>query len=297
MEPTAARAPAPATVVLLFALLCLIWGSTWLVIKGGLADLPPYTSAAARFVLAALAMAAVVPWLAAREGGTAPPFWLSLAMGTLNFGVSYALVYRTETVLPSGLTSVLWAIYPLLMAVSGHWFLGERLRPVQGVGFLLGFLGVAVLFAADLRLIGPEAITAALLLFLSPLVSAVGTVLVKRHGSGCSSLRLNRDGMAIGAVLLVAAALLWERDAPARWSAAAVGSVLYLALVGTCLTFGLWFWLLRHAQANRMSLIAFVTPVIALWLGWWLGDEALAGSTLLGSALVVFGVGLAGRRR
>lgn len=296
-SPPAPLPPGRTTVVLLFALLCLIWGSTWLVIKGGLVDLPPYTSAAARFVLAAACMAAVAPWLRAREGGTRPPFWLSAILGVTNFAASYAIVYRTETLLPSGLTSVLWAVYPLLMATAGHWFLGERLRPVQGLGFLLGFAGVLVLFATDLADLGPAAAPAALILFLSPLVSAIGTVFVKRSGSGCSSVLLNRDGMAVGAVLLVLLALLLERDAAPRWSAAAIGSVVYLAVIGTCLSFGLWFWLLRYAQANQLSLIAFLTPAIALLLGWAVGGETIARSTLLGSGLVVFGVLLAGRKR
>jgi drug/metabolite transporter (DMT)-like permease len=293
----ASRAPSRTRVALLFWLLCLLWGSTWVVIKQGLDDLPPLTSAAARFVVAAIAMAAAVPFLRAREGGTAPPIWLTLVLGVLNFAVSYAVVYRTEQVLPSGLTSVLWAVYPLLMAAAGHWFLGERLRRLQALGFGVGFLGVALLFRTDLLRLGPGAAPGAALLFVSPLVSAIGTTVLKRFGSECSSMLLNRNAMALGAALLVLAAWLFESGAHADWTAAAIGSVAWLAVMGTCLTFGLWFWLLRWAPASQLSLIAFVTPCIALWLGWFVRDEPVGASTLLGTGLIFAGIALARRRR
>jgi drug/metabolite transporter (DMT)-like permease len=76
----------------------------------------------------------------------------------------------------------------------------------------------------------------------------------------------------------------------------ALGSVAYLAIVGTVVSFGIYYWLLRYVAASRLSLIAYVTPAIALWLGWAVGDEPLAQSTLAGSALILLGIALALRR-
>jgi drug/metabolite transporter (DMT)-like permease len=234
----------------LIALVCLIWGSTWIVIAGGLTDLPPLTSAAARFSIAAVAMSAVAHFLRKREGGDLPPLSLSLALGGLNFGACYGLVYWSETRLPSAFVSVLWSVFPMLMAISGHFFLpGDQLRGRQWIGFAVGFLGVVLLFAMDLERIGPGAIPAGAILLASPLLAVIGTTLVKRRGAHTSSVLLNRNGMWIGAAILAAAAWLFERDAPARWTAPAVASVLYLSLAGTVLTFSLYFWLLRHTPA------------------------------------------------
>jgi drug/metabolite transporter (DMT)-like permease len=291
-----AGAPSRPVVVGSIALLCLVWGSTWYVIQVGLRDLPPFQSGAARFVIAASAISALV-FATRGTGHVRPPRWLPAAVGTCNFGLSYGIVYWSETRLPSGLTSVLWAVFPLLMAACGHWFLeGERLRPLQAAGFVLGFLGVVVLFATDLREQGARATGAALVLLASPVVSAVGTTLLKRHGARASSLLVNRDAMWVGAVLLLAAALLFERDAPARWTPAAIGSVLYLALAGTALTFGLYFWLLRHTAASRLSLIAYATPAIALAVGNLAGGEPIRATTLAGSALILCGVACVVRR-
>ena len=118
------------------AVLCLIWGSTWIVLKGGLRDLPPFTSAGVRFLIAALIMLSVAAVLSRREGGSRPPVWLSLTQGTVNFAISYGIVYHCETVLPSGLVSLMWGVYPMLQALAGHWFLeDERLRSGQWFGF------------------------------------------------------------------------------------------------------------------------------------------------------------------
>jgi drug/metabolite transporter (DMT)-like permease len=291
------KPPSPAAVTLLVVVLCLAWGSTWLVIKTGLRDLPPLTSAAMRFAIAAAVMAALAPWLTRVEGGSRPPVWLWVQMGCLNIATTYGLVYCTETVLPSGVTSVLWAVFPLLMAVSSHWFLlGEKLRPGHWLGFGLGFVGVGLLFTTDLRSFGSDGVPAGLMLLLSPLAAAISTTVIKRCGGGMSATLLNRNGFAVGAAVLFAASIVQESDREITWTGNAVFSLVYLSLVGTCLTFGLYFWLLRYAPANKLSLIAFVTPCIALLLGSTLGGEPLHWHTLAGTGAIVTGVALAVRK-
>jgi drug/metabolite transporter (DMT)-like permease len=275
------------------AILSTIWGSTYFVIRTGLEDLPPFTSVAVRFMLASAIMAVLAKLLAGREGGGKPPWSLSLAIGLLNFGATYGIVYWSETILPSGLVSVLWAVFPMMMAVCAHLFVpGERLGLRQWLGFLVGFSGVVLLFYTDIPAVGPQAISAALVLLLAPLLSALGQTHVKRHGAAVSSLMLNRNGMAIGALVLAAVALATERDASVQWTAQAVGSVLYLAVIGTCVTFGLYFWALRHAPAYRMSVISYLTPVLALTLGAVAGGEPVGPVTISGVALILAGVGL-----
>lgn len=293
-----ARSPSPRVVGLSIALLCGIWGSTWIVIQGGLRDLPPFTSAAARFLLAGGLMALVARPLARMEGGAAPGIGLTLSMGVLNVGASYAIVYWSETVLPSGLVSLLWAVFPILMSLVGHYFLpGERLALLQWLGIATGFLGVGLLFVTDLPALGPAAIPAAALLLMSPIVSVIGNFVVKRQGGGTSSVLLNRNGMLVGGALLAALALLLERDAERSWTAGALGSIAYLSVAGSVVAFGLYFWLLRHAPAYKLSLISYVVPLIALTLGALLGAERVTGFTLAGAALVLGGVALVLRGR
>jgi drug/metabolite transporter (DMT)-like permease len=283
--------PSPALVRVLLAMLCLIWGSTWVVIKGGLQDLPPFTSAGARFAVAAVIMIGVAALLGRREGGSSPPTWLWIVQGTTCFAISYGIVYHAETILPSGLVSILFGVYPMLQAASGHFFLDdERLGSRQWLGFVAGLAGLFLLFRTDLQGIGPQGVPTGLLLFISPLAVVIGTTLVKRYGRDVNSTLLNRNGMFFGAALLLIVAFILERNAEIAWTGPAVASVLYLAVMGTVVTFSLYFWLLRYCPAHRMALIAYVTPTVALFLGWFFADEPVTISTLSGAACVLCGV-------
>ncbi|MGE3170975.1 MAG: DMT family transporter [Planctomycetota bacterium] len=290
------RAPSAWTVRVLVAVLCVIWSSTWWAIRVCLEDLPPCTAAATRFLLAGALMVPATALLRRREPAPAPPAWLWMVLGLCNFALSYGILYATETRVPSGIAAVLWAVFPVLMALSGRWFLGEALRPRQALGFAVAFAGTVAMFAGDLGGDRAAILPYALLLLLSPLVSTVGTTLVKRHGSGSSSLLLNRNAMLFGGALLGLAALLLERDAAVHWTPRALVATGFLAAIGTALTFGLYFWLLRWSQASRLSLIAYVTPCLALAFGWLVGDGTVDAFTLGGTALTVCGIALVVRR-
>jgi len=292
MQPVpATRTPSALVVNACIAIMCLVWGSTWLVIREGLDSIPPYTSAAARFIVAGVAMSALAVLFGKKEGGAPPATWLWIILGLTNFAASYGIVYRTETILPSGLVSLLWGIFPMLNALAAHWFLpGERLRSAQWSGFVFGFVGLGLLFVTDLRKFGPEGVPAALVLFLSPVVATLGTVLVKRHGAKTNSIVLNRNAMLLGGAVLAVFAWVTERGVEARWTPGALWSVAYLALFGTVLAFGLYFWLLRYVDAHKMSLIAYVTPAIALTLGPLVRSEPVTRNTIAGAACILCGV-------
>ncbi|MCC7169891.1 MAG: EamA family transporter [Planctomycetes bacterium] len=291
-----ASGPSARTATLLVAGLCLVWGSTWVVIAEGLDSLPAFTSAAIRFAVAAIAMVFVVRALAGREGGRAPPRGLVLSSGVLNFFGSYGAVYWSEQYLPSSLCSILYAVFTLLVAGFSRLLLpAVRISAKQVVGLVIGFAGVVLLFWTDVAALGDVGGAAALVFLISPLVSALGTVLVKKYGAGVNSLRLNRDGMAVGALLLAACALIGERDATIEWTPTAIASIAYLALIGTVFTFGVYFWLLRTLPAHKLAVIPYVTPVVAVLLGVALRDEAVHASTLIGCATILVGVVLTAR--
>ncbi len=292
-----ARLAAPAAI----ALLCVIWGSTWYGIRICLEDQPPLTSASLRFLLAGAAIALALPCLRAREKAPAPPAWLWLTAGATSFGGSYGILYWAEQVVPSGIAAVLWGVFPLLMAASGVLFLGERLGVRKIAGVLVAFVGIVVVFGGGLGGIDRGNVGYALLLLGSPVVSAVGTTLIKKYGSGTSSLVLNRNGMFVGAALLGGAAVLLESPGDIVWTLRGTLALVLLALLGTALAFGVYFWLLRTTPASRLALITYVTPVLAMLLGAAVGDGAMDAMAWLGTGLVVAGVGLvvtgpAGRR-
>lgn len=304
-SPVPARGPSPLKTNVLIGVLCLIWGSTWIVVKKSTDDLPPFTSAGVRMALAALVMALAAFALRNRESGEKPKLWLSTTMGLGNFAITYGIVYWASTILPSGLVALLWAVFPMMMAVAGHFFLeGERLRARQWLGFALGFAGVAVLkgdidafTSADSEI---SSALVALIVLISPLAACIATTVIKQHGANVSSNLLNRDGLIVASIPLLALAFLFERDAQPQWTGFALFSIGYLAIMGTCVTFGIYYWLLRYAPAYKLSLIAYITPAIAMALGTLIGNEPLGPRTLTGAAFILGGVVLVvtkGRRR
>jgi drug/metabolite transporter (DMT)-like permease len=282
------------------ALLCVVWSSTWYAIRICLEEQPPLASAAARFWIAGAAMALAAPWLRRRERQPPPRAWLWLVVGTLNFAGSYGVLYCAEQVVPSGIAAVLFGLFPLLMAVSGAMFLGERLTARKALGTLVAFAGIVAVFGDGHLGDGFDGGTLpyALLLLISPIVSAIGTTVLKKYGAGASSVLVNRNGMLLGAALLSVLALATEDPMAGNWTGRGLVALAYLALLGTALTFGIYFWLLRTTPASRLALITYVTPILAMLLAAAVGDGVMGSAAWTGAGLVAGGIALVvtGRR-
>lgn len=289
------------------ALLTLIWGTTWAAIRIGLRGIPPFTGVALRFALAAAALLAVARGLGVRLRGATPaagataaaarPWRVWLVNAAFTFVIPYGVLYWAEQWVPSGLAAVLFATSPLWVALAAHLMLpGERLRAPTAAGVLVGFAGVALIFSDDLRALGgPRVAAAAAVLLISPLTSAFGVVAVKRWGAGLHPLSVAAVPMALTAAVMGLVAWATESSRPLRFDAASVAALLYLALCGSALTFTLYFWLLRRRPATTLSLINYLTPIVALLIGGAALGESFSARTLAGSALVVGGVAVAMR--
>ena len=293
------RSPGRGRLLAGFGLLTVIWGTTWAAIRVGLEGVPPFTGVALRFALAGALLVALAPSLGIRLGRAPRERVLWLANGVLSFCLSYSAVYWSEQYIPSGLAAVLFATYPLFVAALAHFLLpGERLRSGAALGMVLGFTGVAVIFSDDLTLLGGEAVRrAAFVMLVAPLASAAASVVVKRWGGGVHPLSLAAVPMLFAGVVMGAAALLAERHLPLVLDARSVGALLYLAVLGSAVTFTIYYWLLANMKATRLALMSYLIPIVAVAIGAALFDEPLRPRLLLGSALVLGGVVIVSRRR
>ncbi len=279
-------------------LLCLIWGTTWSIIQVGLQGLPPFAAVSMRFAIASSVLFAAALAMRVRLGRTRRERLLWLANGTLSFTVSYGVVYWCEQWIPSGLAAVLFATYPLFVALLAHVALpAESLSLREVAGALVGFGGVAVIFSEDFTALGGrEVAIASAVMLASPLSSAFGSVAVKRWGHGIHPLSLTVVPMAMTSGVMAAVALSVERDVHLIFDASSIGTLLYLAIPGSAVTFSLYYWLLSHMPAKRLALIAYVVPVVAVIIGVMRG-EPLTARMMAGAALVIGGVAMAVHRR
>jgi drug/metabolite transporter (DMT)-like permease len=282
-----------------FLLLTFIWGTTWAAIQIGLQGLPPFTGVALRFTLAGGLLLALALSLGVRLGRGRREVSLWLLNGLLSFCISYSVVYWSEQYIPSGLAAVLFATYPLFVAALAHVLLpDERLGPSALAGMLFGFAGVAVIFSDDLRLLGGDEVRrAARVMLVAPLASAVASVAVKRWGGGIHPLSLSAVPMLLAGAVMGVVASVVERGAPVVFDMRSVGALLYLAVLGSAVTFTAYYWLLARVAATRVALISYLIPIVAVAVGALLLDEPLRPRLLAGSALVVAGIVIVSRAR
>ena len=282
-----------------FLLLCLIWGSTWLFIKLGLRDLPPLSFAAARFLLATAILSAVVAARRARLPRGRAEWSLVAKTGVLAFALNYGLLFWGEQHISSGLAALLQATIPVFGMLFAHPYLpGERLNARKLTGALLGVGGVGVIFSNQLGAEGGMAPWGSAAVVAGAVCVAYANVLVKAHGARMDAAVLSAGQMGCGFLLLAAAGLILEGNPlEFRWTGLAVVCLLYLTLVGSVAAFLLFYWLVRHTDVTKTMLIALVTPLAAVLLGMLVLGEEVTWRTLAGGALIMSGIGLVVLRR
>jgi drug/metabolite transporter (DMT)-like permease len=282
--------------LLLYSTCCLIWGSTWLVIKIGLADLPPLRFAGLRMGLACLLLTAFVIRTGARPS---PAQIRAIALaGFLQIGVSYALIFAAERTTASGLTAVLFATYPIWISLFAHALLpDEPLRAAALMAGALGTAGVAILElpAIESVVAGGHFPVAALLPLGASISSAFANVWMKRRLSGVAP-RINLWGQTlVGGTFLIALSFVLEAGQPSRWGFRAIGSLAYLAIFGTVVAFLALFWLIPRVPMATIGVIPLIDTFVAVALGALVLGEPVGGRLWVGGAMILAGAALVNR--
>lgn len=279
-------------IVAAYLTLCVVWSSTWLAIKFGLADLPPISFAGIRFLIAFVVLVAVsagrVPLLPKRRSDWA----LIVSTGVTMFAINYGLLFWGELHVSSGLAAILQATIPVTGMFFAHWMIPEEpLRWKQLGGAALAIAGVALICGRLFDHGGMLAFWGGLGISLGGAGAAFSTVLLKRRALQVAPAMLAAWQMICGAVpLLLLGGILEGNPLRFHWSGLAISCLLYLAVIGSSLTFLLLYWLLPRIPVNKLQTISLVTPPGAVALGWLLGGERLSLWSLAGGALVLAGV-------
>ena len=273
--------------------LTLIWGTTWAAIRVSLHGIPPLVGVALRFGAAGLLLLAVALALRIPLGRTKEERWLWVANALLTFGGSYGIVFWAEQWIPSGLASVLFATFPLWTVVLGPLLLpGERISWRSATGAVVGFAGVALIYARDLAPVGGKAALAGAVFLVSPVLSAIANLLTKRFGKEVHPLSITAVPMLLGALAVGPVALLTESPGQAAFDGRSLLALAYLAVVGSAVAFSVYYWLLRRLSVLKLAMITYTAPVVAVVVGAVLFGEPLGWSTVAGGALVLAGVAL-----
>lgn len=291
----------------LFGLLSLAWGASFLFIKLALVELSPLMIGFVRLVIASATM-----WIIAVATGRRPRFgrktWLTLAaMGLFNNSLAFVLIPWGEQYIPSSLAAILNSTVPLFTIVLAHFFVSdERLTNRRVGGLVIGFSGVVVLMAPQTAgktsdLGNLDSLLGSLAIVVASVCYAIATVIGRRNLRGEQPVLTSATQVSFGALWLLPLVLLsgglptLAGVSPFIWA-----SMLWLGAVGSGLAYLLYFMLLREVGATQVVVVTYVLPFIGVTLGVLLLNEPLTWSMIAGLGLILAGLiainGVPGRR-
>lgn len=273
-----------------FAVVYIVWGSTYFAIRIGVHDLPPALMAGVRYTLAG---AALLIWTTLR-GGLPPwrsPDWRpAIVMGTLMMVGANGLTTWAENWVPSNqaalisVSSALWIAWFGTFGPRGH-ALGLRAK----AGLLLGFVGAILMFVPG-RGFSFEHLGAQFVILIATVCWASGAIYGRSLDVTTPPLIFAAMEMLFGGLVLVTVGLLSGEAAHWQWTVRGIGAMLYLSAFGSCLAFSSYVWLLKQTTPDKLSTIAYVNPLIAVFLGWFGLNEILNRAQILGTIVLLSGV-------
>jgi len=281
----------PIKIILGYVLICLIWGSTWLAIRASLESLTPFISGGSRFLLASVFILILMKVRGVSLQKDKESIRLYILMGFMSFVIPFGLVYWAEQFVPSGLASVLFGVYPFFVAIFSYFRMpDEIIGKLKIIGMSLGFFGIVVIFSDSFTTDLTNLFLGMVAVALSGIMQAWIAVTLKKSGKHLNPLSMNFIPMLIAGVTGLAIGMLTEDLSYININQTTVISVLYLAFFGSLITFTVFYWLMKKINVIMLSFTAFITPIIALILGWIFYNETLTTQHLLGSILVLVGL-------
>lgn len=292
MQPT--PPPSRTALITAFAAIDLIWGSTYLGIRYAIETMPPFVMTALRFLVAGPILLAWVKWQGA-PWPTSAQWGRNAVVGVFLLVGGNGLVAWAEQFIPSGLTALIIGISPLFMVlIEWSWPGGQRPSWLTVAGLLLGFVGVAWLVAPwDSVTGGGLPLGGVIAILGSCLCWSFGSIFSRQSPQPAPPLVSSSVQMLSGGIGLSLVALWrgeWAEFDPAGVSAHSAWAFVYLVVVGSLVAFSTFVWLLKHSTPARVSTYAYVNPVVAVILGWWLADEPVSGRTIAAAVLIVAAV-------
>ena len=278
-------------IYLAYAVLSIIWGTTWYALKISLNEgMVPAYAVGIRFIFGGLIFWLLM--LIRRENLPLNKRAISIYIqfGLFNFGLSYALTYWGTQYIYSNLASIIWAGFPILTSLMAHFYLPtERLNRKKSISLLLGILGTVLIISQSENLGGENVKIGVFVVFLAVLVASWPNAYLKKYRDEVNTFQLNAVSQSIGGIFLFSFALLTEPDPAMIWTQTNILATAYLIIFGSVITFSLYYWLFGYLSLSQITYVAFFPPIIAIFVGWIFLNEKLSLPIMIGAGLILFG--------
>ena len=291
-------APKRTLVIIAFAALYVIWGSTYLGIRFAIETIPPFLMAGARFVLAGVIMYAIA-WSQGIGKSSWANWRTSLIIGACLLLAGNGGVTISEKYIDSGLAALIVAIVPIYIVLLG-WMTGmaPKPTPIMWLALVGGFVGVGILFGPALHFSSNDARHPAIgisILLVSSFIWSVGSLYSRVAKHAASPFLTAAQQMLCGGMLLLFVGILTgelRRLHPSSISMLSLTSFIYLVIIGAVVGYTAYIWLLRHCEPAKVATYAYVNPIVAVLLGALFAGETVTMRTLIAAALIIGSVAL-----
>lgn len=273
-----------------YALMCILWGFTWMYLKISLQDMPIYKGLSIRFIFAGVIFW-IVYFINREKVKLSKDLKRVYALFTLfNFSLCYYLTYWGTKFVFSNLGAILWGLLPLCVAFMAHFYLpDDKLTNRKSAGMVIGLMGTILLFYNKDMLGQGQTSIGILAILLSVVLAAWPNVHLKMQKNKINPYHLNAVGMSISGLIFLVFAMIFENQANIPLDVKNIFAIFFLTVPGTVVTWGIYIWLFNHLPVTQISYTAFYPPIIATFVGWVFLDEALPFLAILGSTFIILG--------
>ena len=278
-------------VIINYAILCFIWGTTWIILKKSLIDgTPPFFGSGFRFFFGGIILWGIILYKRDFPSFKALPLQLYLQFGLLNLTICYGLTYWATQFIYSSLSALIWAGFPLCVAVFSHFMLPDEVFTKKKIiSLFLGTIGALLILKEGLNFKGEQVVIGILMVVIAVIIAGYPNVYLKRYSNAITSLHLNAVSQLIAGITLLIISFIFESDQKMVWNNFNIFALAYLTIFGSLIAWYIYFWLFPHISMSQISYIAFFPPVLASILGWIFLDEKLSILAILGGGFVIFG--------
>jgi len=278
-------------VLINYAILCFIWGTTWIILKKSLIDgTPPFFGSGFRFFFGGIILWGIIFYKRDFPSFKALPLQLYLQFGLLNLTICYGLTYWATQFIYSSLSALIWAGFPLCVAVFSYFMLPDEVFTKKKIiSLFLGTIGALLILKEGLNFKGDQVIIGILMVVIAVIIAGYPNVYLKRYSNAVTSLHLNAVSQLIAGITLLIISFIFESDQKMVWNNFNIFALAYLTIFGSLIAWYIYFWLFPHISMSQISYIAFFPPVLASILGWIFLDEKLSILAILGGGFVIFG--------
>ena len=275
------------------AIVGLVWGTTYLGIRVAVETIPPWYVTSIRQGIASVILLFVLLYKRELSWIGFENFKLQFLLSLMMIVVANGFTTIAEQTLPSGLTSILSALSPLVVYTASS-VVGLQKFTIKGlIGVLLGFGGVVFIFKDGLgAILNPNYKTGVLFLIVAIISWVLGTVYTKFHSTKINNISLNLFyQFSIAAVIQFVLAQIFNPNVIVEnWSLRSFLAVVYLAIFGSVVAFFCYHYAIKRVSAIEVSILNYINTIIAVFLGWLLLDEVITFDFIIATFLIVLGV-------